>query len=198
MVPRPRPSASVATVSSRTAVRIPVHVTARSRTPLPRLAVTALAACLLVAGCSGSPAPEESGGADPSADAASDAGGDDAGGASDGGAATAAAVPQEAWEVTPAPEGFTPPDPCTGEGAYYAEIGGEASPELPERGGESLAVTVEEIDGETAALTAAVGDSPAREVEAITLGETVTVDLWTLSVTSVCADTERVEFDLID
>ena len=193
MVPRPRPSASVATVSSRPSVRIPVHVTARSRTSLPRLAVSALAACLFVAGCSGSPAPEESG------SATSDGGGvSDAGEASDGGAATAAAVPQDPWEVTPAPEGFTPPDPCTGEGAYYAEIGGEATPELPERGGESLAVTVEEIDGETAALTAAVGDSPAREVEAITLGETVTVDLWTLSVTSVCADTERVEFDLID
>lgn len=197
MVPRPRPSASVATVSSRTAVRIPVHVTARSRTPLPRLAVTALAACLLVAGCSGSPAPEESEGVTSDGGGVSDAGGEESG-ASDGGEATAAAVPQEAWEVTPAPDGFTPPDPCTGEGAYYAEIGGEAMPELPERGGESLAVTVEEINGETAALTAAVGDSPAREVEAITLGETVTVDLWTLSVTSVCADTERVEFDLID
>jgi hypothetical protein len=177
-------------------VRILVHVTARSRRPLPRPALTALAVCLLAAGCSGSPAPEESGSAAPT----SEAGASDTGGApsDDGGAATAAAVPQEAWEVTPAPEGFTPPDPCTGEGAYYAEIGGETTPELPERGGESIAVAVEGIDGDTASLTASVGDSPEREVEPITLGETVTVDLWTLSVTSVCADTERVEFDLID
>lgn len=172
-----------------------MHVTARSRTPLPRTALTALAVCLLAAGCSGSPAPEESGSAAPTSEAGAS---DDGGAASDAGGATAAAVPQEAWEVTPAPEGFTPPDPCTGEGAYYAEIGGETTPELPERGGESLAVAVEGIDGDTATLTAAVGDSPDREVEPITLGETVTVDLWTLSVTSVCADTERVEFDLID
>ena len=46
--------------------------------------------------------------------------------------------------------------------------------------------------------SAAVGDSPARDIEPITLGETVTLDLWTLSVTSVCAETDQVEFDLID
>ncbi|WP_126281968.1 hypothetical protein [Brachybacterium sp. EE-P12] len=169
-----------------------MHVTARPRTPLVRLAVAVLAAGLLAAGCTGSPAPEETDGA-PSASTPSDAGG-----ASDGGGATAAAVPQEAWEVTPAPEGFTPPEPCTGEGAYYAEIDGEATPELPERGGETLTVTVEGIDGDRAELTAAVGDSPARDIEPITLGETVTLDLWTLSVTSVCAETDQVEFDLID
>src|SRR5699024_10558730 len=111
MVPWTRTSASVSRVSSRSAVRIPVHVTARPRTPLVRLAVAVLAAGLLAAGCTGSPAPEETDGA-PSASTPSDAGG-----ASDGGGATAAAVPQEAWEVTPAPEGFTPPEPCTGEGA---------------------------------------------------------------------------------
>ena len=169
-----------------------MHVTARPRTPLVRLAVAVLAAGLLAAGCTGSPAPEETDGA-PSASTPSDAGG-----ASDGGGATAAAVPQEAWEVTPAPEGFTPPEPRTGEGAYYAEIDGEATPELPERGGETLTVTVEGIDGDRAELTAAVGDSPARDIEPITLGETVTLDLWTLSVTSVCAETDQVEFDLID
>ena len=53
-------------------------------------------------------------------------------------------------------------------------------------------------DGDRAELTAAVGDSPARDIEPITLGETVTLDLWTLSVTSVCAETDQVEFDLID
>lgn len=169
-----------------------MHVTARPRTPLVRLAVAVLAAGLLAAGCTGSPAPEETDGA-PSASTPSDAGG-----ASDGGGATAAAVPQEAWEVTPAPEGFTPPEPCTGEGAFYAELGGEASPGMPERGGESLTVSLESIEGDSAQLMAQVGDSPAREIGPITLGETVAVDLWTLSVTSVCADSEQVEFDLID
>lgn len=169
--------------------------------PRPVLAASAaaLAVALLAAGCGGAPEEGSSSGEGTAAEApaASDGGGGDAG-ASDGGGATSAAIPQEAWEVTPAPEGFTPPEPCTGEGAYYAQIGGEATPELPERSGETLTVTVEGIDDGTAELTAAVGDSPAREIEPISLGETVTVDLWTLSVTSVCADTEQVEFDLID
>lgn len=175
-------------------------VTAARRTPLARTAAV-LAVVLLAAGCSGSPEEE---GAAPSAGgtaveepAASD-GGSSGGGASDGGGQTAAAVPQESYEVTPAPEGFTPPEPCSGEGAYFTEVGGEATPDLPERAGEALTVSLEGIEGDRARLVAQVGDSPAREIAPITLGETVTVDLWTLSVTSVCADTEQVEFDLID
>ncbi|WP_341854430.1 hypothetical protein [Brachybacterium sp. GPGPB12] len=78
--------------------------------------------------------------------AASD-GDDSAGGASDEGGKTAAVVPQESYEVTPAPDGFVPPEPCTGEGAFYAELGGEANPGLPERGGESLTVSLESIEG---------------------------------------------------
>lgn len=169
-------------------------------------AAAVLAAVLLVAGCSGSPeedsSPSEQGQA-AEAPAASDGGGtggdsgaDDA--ASDGGGQTAAAVPQESYEVTPAPEGFVPPEPCTGEGAYYAVQGEAATPDLPERGGESLTVSLEDIDGDSARLQARVGDGPVREIGPITLGETVGVDLWTLSVTSVCADTDQVEFDLID
>jgi hypothetical protein len=170
-----------------------VPATAARRTLSARTAA-ALALVLLAAGCSGSPAPEE----DPSAASSPAAEASDAGGASDGGGKTAAAVPQESYEVTPAPEGFTPQEPCSGEGAYFTEVGGDATPDLPERAGESLTVSLEGIEGDRALLVATVGDSPAREIEAITLGETVTVDMWTLSVTSVCADTQQVEFDLID
>lgn len=170
-------------------------VPAARRSPTARLAV-ALAAVLLVAGCSGSP--EESASSSAPGSAAEESAASDAGGASDGGGRTAVAVPQETYEVTPAPDGFAPPEPCSGEGAYFTEIGGEASPDLPERGGESLTVSLDGIDGDRARLVATVGDSPAREIAPITLGETVAVEHWTLSVTSVCADTEQVEFDLID
>src|SRR5699024_3024221 len=105
---------------------------------------------------------------------------------------------QEAYPVTPAPEGFTPPEPCSGEGAYFAEVGGTATPELPERVGEALTITAEGIEGADAQLTATLGDGSTRPIEDITLGETATIDLWTISVTSVCEDTQQVEFDLID
>lgn len=166
-----------------------------------RLAGALLALSLLAAGCTES-TPEPT--AEPSSPAASDGGGSDDGGAeqssgaSDGGGQTAAAVPQEAYPATPAPEGFTPPSPCTGEGAYLAEVGGTASPELPERAGESLSITAEGIDGADAQLTATIGDGSSRAIEDITLGESATIDLWTISVTSVCEDTQQIEFDLID
>lgn len=165
------------------------------RSPSAPLAA-ALAALLLVAGCSGSPEEEASSAPGTAAEepAASDAGG----ASDDGGRRTAVAVPQETYELTPAPDGFAPPEPCSGEGAYFTEKGGEATPDLPERGGESLTVSLEGIEGDRARLVAQVGDSPAREIEPITLGETVAVGHWTLSVTSVCAGTEQVEFDLID
>ena len=177
-----------------------------ARRPRSARLVAVLAAVLLAAGCSGSPEEEGSSPAaqgttaeEPAASDGDDSAGDDsAGGASDEGGKTAAVVPQESYEVTPAPEGFVPPEPCTGEGAFYAELGGEANPGLPERGGEPLTVSLESIEGDSAQLMAQVGDSPAREIGPITLGETVAVDLWTLSVTSVCADSEQVEFDLID
>ncbi|AXK46949.1 hypothetical protein [Brachybacterium saurashtrense] len=176
--------------------------TARSRLRPLRSVASSLALVVLAAACTGSPS--EDGASVPvesATAAASDGGTDPAGdgtGASDGGGQATAAVPQEAFAVTPAPEGFTPPDPCSGEGAYFTELGGTATPDLPERAGESLTVELVGIDGDHAELRATIGDSPAREIEAMTLGETVTVDLWTLSVTSVCEDSEQVEFDLID
>lgn len=171
-------------------------LTAPVRPSAARLAGALLALSLLAVGCTES-TPEPT--AEPSSPAVSDGGGaEEPSSASDGGGQTAAAVPQEAYPVTPAPEGFTPASPCTGEGAYLAEVGGTASPELPERAGESLSIAAEGIDGADAQLTATLGDGSSRPIEDITLGETATIDLWTISVTSVCEDTQQIEFDLID
>lgn len=170
-----------------------------SRPVAARLAAALLALPLLLTACAeDAPAPEpaptvsDAGGAE-------SAGGDDGANApSDGDGATAAPVPQDPYPVTPAPEGFTPPDPCSGEGAYYVRVGETASPELPERAGETLTVEAVGIEDDHAQLEATLGDGTSLPIEDITLGETVTVDLWTLSVTSVCADTGQIEFDLID
>lgn len=188
------------------------HRPSRARAVLGTVA-SMLAVAALAAGCTGgSSSPEESSPAASESAAseatASDSGGTAAGGsegaadggagASDGGAATAVAVPQDPYPVTPAPEGFVPPEPCTGEGAYFTEVGTSATPDLPERAGESLTVDLVSIEGDQAQLRATIGDSPARDIEPMTLGEIVTLDLWTLSVTSVCEGTQQVEFDLID
>lgn len=175
-----------------------------ARPSAARLAGALLAVTLLAAGCGeSSPGPEQpssssSDTAGSSDGGGSDAGGDSAGDASDGGGQTAAEVPQDPYPVTPAPDGFVAPDACSGEGAYFGEVGSTATPELPERAGETLTIDVVGIEGEDAQLTATLGDGSAREVEAVTLGETVTIDLWTISVTSVCGDTQQVEFDLIN
>ena len=173
-----------------------VSRTARPRPSAARLAGALLAMSLLAAGCGGQePALEQA----TSAPAASDAGGEsDAGGASDGGGQSVAGVPQDPYPATPAPDDFEVPDPCSGEGAYGAKVGETAAPDLPERAGETLTIEVTGIDGADAELSATLGDGSPREVEALTLGETATIDLWTISVTSVCGDSQQVEFDLID
>lgn len=178
--------------------------TARPRPSRSALAGALLAVALLAAGCGGADDPAPAGGATSSA--VSDGGGasdggavPDGGGTSDGGGGQSAApLPVEPYPVTPAPEGFTPPDACSGEGAYFVEVGGAATPALPERADESLTIALSGIDGADAQLTATIGDGEPRPIEDITLGETVTIDLWTLSVTSVCDATQQVEFDLID
>lgn len=167
-----------------------------------RLVGALFALTLLAAGCGESaPNPEQT----TSGPAASDDGGapeadgtSDGGGASDGGGQSVAGVPQDPYPATPAPEGFEAPAACSGEGAYFAEVGGTATPELPERAGETLTIEAAGIEGEDAQLTATIGDGSTREVEPMTLGETATIDLWTISVTSVCGDSQQVEFDLID
>lgn len=176
-----------------------------------RRALVGLAALtLLAAGCGG--AAEEGGegsAAATSTSAPSDGGGSGSAASDDGGAtagdkATAeesasAEAPAEAIEVTPAPEGFAPPEPCTGEGAHAARLDeGPADPALPERAGETVTVTVTGVDGDHAELEAAIGEAEPRPLGPITLGETATLNLWTISVTSVCEDTGQVEFDLID
>lgn len=177
--------------------------TARPRPSRSRLAGALLAVALVAAGCGGAEDPAPEGAATSSAvsdgGVASDGGGaSDDGGASDRGGRSAAPLPVEPYPVTPAPEGFTPPDACSGEGAYFVEVGGTATPALPERAGESLTIALSGIQGADAQLTATLGDSEPRPIQDITLGESVTIDLWTLSVTSVCDATQQVEFDLID
>ncbi|APX33840.1 hypothetical protein BH708_15240 [Brachybacterium sp. P6-10-X1] len=176
----------------------PSHRSARAR-----LTGALFALAVLAAGCTGGeePAPEgapavsDGGGA---SDGGTGGGGSDDSGASDGGGQTAAALPRDPYPVTPAPDDFEPPEPCSGEGAYYAEVGGTGTPDLPERAGESLTIEATGIEGADAQLTATLGEGDPREIEDITLGETVSIDLWTLSVTSVCEETEQVEFDLIN
>lgn len=176
--------------------------TAPVRPSLARLAGALLALTLLAAGCSeGSSGPEESPAATESSDAggASDAGGsEEASGPSDGGGQTAAGVPQDPYPATPAPDGFVAPEACSGEGAHFARVGETATPELPERAGETLTIEAVGIEGDDAQLTATIGDGSTRPIEDLTLGETASIDLWTISVTSVCEDTQQIEFDLIN
>lgn len=158
-----------------------------------RCAAALAVGSLLLTGCGqgGDPAPEE----EISQTGASDGGGEP----SDGGGATAAAVPVDPYPVTPAPDDFEAPGACTGEGAHLAEVGsGGAEPGLPERAGESLTIEVTAIEGDHAQLTAAIGSADPRPIEDITVGESVTIDLWTISLTSVCGDLDQVEFDLIN
>lgn len=188
---------------TRTAARRPFH-----RSGLGVL-TSLLAVGLLAAGCT-------SGVEDPVADPTAPSSASDAGGASgasdDGGDGTVVLAPSDGggtgqatvevssdpYPVTPAPEGFEPPAACTGEGAYLTEVGSPSTPDLPERGGESLSIEAVSIDGEKAVLSATV-DGGTREIESAAIGETVSIeDQWTISVTSVCGDTDQVEFDLID
>ena len=193
-----RPARSSHALSSTRAPlrRLPAAGVSSSRhraTLFGRCAAALAVGSLLLAGCGqgGDPAPEE----EISQTGASDGGGEP----SDGGGATAAAVPVDPYPVTPAPDDFEAPGACTGEGAHLAEVGsGGAEPGLPERAGESLTIEVTAIEGDHAQLTAAIGSADPRPIEDITVGESVTIDLWTISLTSVCGDLDQVEFDLIN
>lgn len=182
---------------TRTAARRPFH-----RSGLGVL-TSVLAVGLIAAGCT-------SGVEDPVADPTASSSASDAGGASDGGGTVVlepsdggtgqatVEVASDPYPVTPAPEGFEPPAACTGEGAYLTEVGSPSTPDLPERGGESLSIEATSIDGDKAVLSATV-DGSSRAIEPAAIGETVSIeDQWTISVTSICGDTDQVEFDLID
>lgn len=168
-----------------------------------RLAGALLAVSLLAAGCTGEdPDPTSTDGTvasdDGGADASDQGGAGDATEPSDGGGRTAAAVPVEPIEVTPAPEGFEPPAPCTHEGAHLVSADAPATPELPERGGDVPVIELTGIEGDKAQLTVTIGEGEPRPVEDAAIGETIGLDLWTISITSVCSDQDQVEFDLID
>lgn len=170
----------------------------RASTPA-RLAALMLTAGLLAAGCSGETetAPE------PSADGpvASDGGDDTTVESSDGGGKSVAEVPaeDEPIEVTPAPSDFSlPGGSCTGEGMHLVEPDGEATPALEERDGVTLSIGVESIEKDSVELTATMDDGQPRPIEAAKVGDTIQIDLWTLSVTSICQDLDQVEFDVIN
>lgn len=178
------------------------HHTRPSRPARTRLAGALLVLTLLAAGCGGDqdPGPSPDG-----TSAASDAGGgsDDGGasdaGASDGGGPTAAAVPADPYPVTAPPEGFEVPAACNGEGTHLAAVdAGPAQPELPERAGESLTIELTGIEDDQAQLTASIGAGEPRPIEDAAVGDSVTLDLWTISITSICSDDGQVEFDLIN
>ena len=174
-----------------------------SRPARARLAGALLTLTLLAAGCGGEqeagPSPTEAPEASDAGGASDQGGGTDEGGASDDGGSTAATVPADPYPVTPAPEEFEAPAPCTGEGAHLAESGGDpAQPELPERAGETLTIELAGIEDDHAQLTATIGSGEARPIEDATIGESVTIDLWTISITSVCSDSDQVGFDLVD
>lgn len=181
---------------SRTRSALSRPAFARPVTSIRTLA-SAMAVAVLITACSGG---TDSGprGADPAAAAASDGGS----AASDDGGQTTASVPVEndPIPVTPAPAGFTPPDGgCTGEGAHLVSPGATATPALPTRGDEPLAIGLKSIGKDsTVELTAALGDGGPRPIAPAHVGDTIEIDLWTLSVTSICPDTQQVEFDVIN
>lgn len=175
-----------------------------ARATVLRVAGAVFAVGLLATGCGGAdePAPETAPSA--TAETSDNGGGTESAGAgntvepSDGGGQSAAEVPMEPIAVTPAPEGFEPPAACTNEGAHLVTADSPADPALPERDGETVTIALANIEGEKALLTVAVGDAEPRPVEAAGIGETIGLDQWTISITSVCGDQDQVEFDLID
>lgn len=179
-------------------------MTHRIRSPRParvRLAGALLTLTLLATGCGGEREASPDGAPEASdAGGASDQGGStEDGETSDDGGRTAAAVPADPYSVTPAPKEFEAPAPCSGEGAHEVEAGGDpAQPELPERASETLTIELTGIEDDHAQLTAAIGSREERPIEDATIGESVTIDLWTISITSVCSDLDQVKFDLVN
>lgn len=158
------------------------------------LSCTAAVLALALAGCS-QPSPTASG---PDAPATTtEAPASDAGGAAPEPSTAAADAP---IGVTAPPEPPQVPDACTGEGMHAVSLGGGIDPALPEREGSTLTLSLVQVaqrDGAPAAhLTASVDGDDPRVIQPAIIGDVFTVDVWTFSVTSVCADT--VEVDLID
>lgn len=153
---------------------------------------------LLASGCGGGGQGEDDE-ASQQTSAASDAGGgSEATGSSDGGGqgpSDGGSAGDEALAVTPPAQEPELTDACTGEGAYLASKDTKVDPSVPERDGLTLDVRAKGIEKDGADLVADI-DGTRTPIETAHVGDTVTVDQWTLSITSVCAD--RVEFDVID
>jgi hypothetical protein len=126
---------------------------------------------------------------------------DSGGAASDGGGAEPAEEPTE--EEPPEAVAVTPPEQevelsnaCTDEGVYLVKKGKSAKPALEKRDGATLKVGLTEVTEDDGANLTVTIDGEKRTIETAHVGDTVGLDDWTISITSVCED--QVEFDLID
>lgn len=159
------------------------------------------ATLVLAAGCGGGDDAAGGAGSDSASSGAaqSDDGGASGGGssASDGGAAGAeSSSSAEPIAVTPPEQKPELTDACTGEGAFLVKGEKPNDPALPKRDDLTLEVSLEDLTDDDGADLVADIDGTKRPIETAHVGDTISVDQWTLSVTSVCKDS--VEFDLID
>lgn len=122
------------------------------------------------------------------------------GNASDGGGASDGEDQQTPDAEDPVP--VVPPDQkvklsnaCTGEGTYMVRKDTHVDPKLPARGGEKLDVRLEGVKDDGADMISTAGGKD-RPIETAHVGDVISIDGWTFSLTSVCDD--QVEFDLID
>lgn len=120
----------------------------------------------------------------------------DAGGASDAGG-TAPESAAHRYAITPPAQPVELTDDCTGEGMHRTALGESADPALPERSGAGLDVVLSGVDAQgRAELTAALDGGDPHPVEPAAVGDTIMIEDWTISVTSICTD--EVEFDLVN
>jgi hypothetical protein len=170
----------------------------RPRSPARRplsLACVLGAVLVLAAGCGG--ADEASEGADSgAAQSQSDGGGSSSSDGGSEGTADDSSPSAEPIAVTPPEQEPELTDACTGEGAFLVTGEKPNDPKLPERDGLTLKVSLDDLTDDDGADLVADIDGTQRPIETAHVGDTVSVDQWTLSVTSVCEDS--VEFDLID
>lgn len=98
--------------------------------------------------------------------------------------------------MTPPQQKVDLPEACTGEGAYLVQKGKRTDPKLPKRHGKTLDVRLKKVTSHDGAdLVAKIGGED-RPIETAHVGDTIGLDGWTISLTSVCDG--QIEFDLID
>lgn len=207
-------------------VRPDVARAPRSSTVPPRLVrrlrfgafAGVLALSSVLAGCGGGQ--DDAAGPEAASSASDDGGASDTGGpsdegsgdskgpghgASDGGASDGGGTSDGEDQQTPDAEDpvpVVPPDQkvklsnaCTGEGTYMVRKDTHVDPKLPTRGGEKLDVRLKAVKDDGADMTSTAGGKD-RPIETAHVGDVISIDGWTFSLTSVCDD--QVEFDLID